>query len=148
MTASQKVNASKITPAASAPSAIVNGSPIPSRRTGTENSRRSAPRSRREASEKSTSASVTSASARTVALVLSMSIPSRTLGPTKSPIETNRIAGVIGDPDRRFEMPATATSASAKIVRAHSIQIRSFTIGPCVLSVCPRIHAQRAIIGK
>ena len=106
MTASQTVNTSKIAPAASAPRAIVSGSPIPSRRSGTEISRRSFPKSMREASEKSTSASVASASARTVELVLEMSIPSRTLGPTRSPIETNRIAGVIGDPDSRFETAA------------------------------------------
>ena len=33
------------------------------------------------------------------------------------------IAGVIGDPDSRFEMVATASSASATIVSDHSIQI-------------------------
>jgi hypothetical protein len=53
---------------------------------------------------------------------------SRTLGPTRSPIETNRIAGVIGDPDSRFETAATAISASATIVSDHSIQIRSITV--------------------
>jgi len=79
----------------------------------------------REASEKRTRARVASASARTVELVLSMSIPSRTLGPTRSPIETNRIAGVIGVPDSRFETVATASSASATIVSDHSIQIVS-----------------------
>ena len=59
--------------------------------------------------------------ARAVELVLSMSIPSRTLGPTRSPIETNRIAGVIGDPDIGFETVATTISASATIVSDHSI---------------------------
>jgi hypothetical protein len=121
MTASQKVNMSKITPAASAPRAIVSGRPMLSSRVGTENSRRSSPRSMREASEKSTSASVASARARTVELVLSRSIPSRTLGPTKSPSVTNRIAGVIGDPDSGFETAATAIRASAKAVSDHSI---------------------------
>ena len=130
MTASQKVSTSKITPAASAPRAIVSGRPIPSRRSGTEISRRSFPKSMREASEKSTSASVASASARTVELVLEMSTPSRTLGPTRIPIETNRIAGVIGDPESRFETAATAISASATIVSAQSIQILSITADP------------------
>ena len=123
MTASQTVNTSKIAPAASAPRAIVSGSPIPSRRRGTEISRRSFPKSMREASEKRTNASVASASARTVELVLEISIPSRTLGPTRSPMETNRIAGVIGDPDSRLETAATAISASATIVSAQSTQI-------------------------
>ena len=136
MTASQKVSWSKITPAASAPRAIVSGRPIPSRRIGTEISRRSSPRSMREASEKSTSASVASASARTVELVLEMSTSSRTLGPTRSPIETNRIAGVIGDPDSRFETAATAISASATIVSDHSIQIRSITVDLRLAAYC------------
>ena len=142
--ASPKVSWSKITPAASAPSAIVSGSPIPSRRTGTPTSRRSAPRSMREASEKSTRASVASASALAVELVLSMSIPSRTLGPTLNSIETNMIAGVIGEPDNRLETAATAISAKAKIVSDHSIAIgdlrralprrrhtNGMKIGPC-----------------
>ena len=42
-------------------------------------------------------------------------------GPTRSPIETNRIAGVIGDPEIRFETAATAISASATIASAQSI---------------------------
>ena len=45
-------------------------------------------------------------------------------------METNRIAGVIGDPDSRFETVATAISASAMIVSAHSIQILSITVDP------------------
>ena len=130
ITASQKVNSPKITAAASAPSAIVSGSPIPSSRSGTEAPRRSAPRSMLEASEKSTSASVASASARSVELVLAMLISSRTLGPTRSPIETNSIAGVIGDPDSRFETAATAISASATVVSDQSIQIRSTSVDP------------------
>ncbi len=52
----------------------------------------------REASQNSTSASVASASVRTAPLVLSMSIPSRTCGPTSNPTATNTIAGVIGRP--------------------------------------------------
>ena len=96
----------------------------------------------REASEKSTSASVASASARTVELVLAMSISSRTLGPTRSPIETNTIAGVIGDPDSRFETAATAISASATVVSDQSIQIRSITVdlrpSTRLLTVVPR----------
>ena len=130
ITASQKVNSPKITAAASAPSAIVSGSPIPSSRSGTEAPRRKALRSMLEASEKRTSASVASASARSVELVLAMLISSRTLGPTMSPIATNTIAGVIGDPDNRFETAATAISASATVVSDQSIQIRSTSVDP------------------
>ena len=109
-----------MTAAASAPSAIVSGSPIPSRRTGTPTSRRSCPRSMREASQNSTSASVASASVRTVALELSRSIPSSTSGPTSSPTATNTIAGVTGVPDSRRETAATPSSASATMARDHS----------------------------
>ena len=130
MTASQTVKTSKIAPAASAPRAIVSGNPIPSRRTGTEISRRSFPKSMREASAKRTSARVASASARTVELVLERSIPSRTLGPTRSPTATNRIAGVIGEPFNRFDMAATATSVSATIVSVQSIQIPLIASSP------------------
>ena len=112
ITASPRVSWSKISAAARAPATIVSGRPIPSRRTGSEIPRRSALRSIREASEKRTSASVASASARTVPLVLGMSTASRILGPTRSPIETNRIAGVIGVPASRFETAAKASSAS------------------------------------
>ena len=45
-----------------------------------------------------------------------------TSGPTRSPKETNRIAGVIAVPAIRFETAATAISASATIGSAHSIQ--------------------------
>ena len=89
-----------------------------------------------EASEKSTSASVASASARSVELVLAMLISSRTLGPTRSPIETNTIAGVIGDPESRFETAATAISASATVVSDQSIQIRSTTVDPRLAAYC------------
>ena len=76
----------------------------------------------REASEKRTRASVASASARTVELVLEMSTSSMTSGPTRSPIETNKIAGVIGVPESRFETLATAIRASATMASDHSIQ--------------------------
>ena len=84
--------------------------------------RRSSLRSMREASENRTSASVASANARTVELVLEMSTSSRTFGPTRIPIETKTIAGVIGVPDRRFETAATAINASATIGNDQSIQ--------------------------
>ena len=100
----------------------MSGRPIPSRRSGTVISRRSLPKSMREASENSTSARVASASVRTVTLVLEMSTASRTSGPISSPIDTNRIAGVIGDPDRRLEMAATPMSTSARIASDHSIR--------------------------
>ena len=58
---------------------------------------------------------------RTVELVLAMSTSSRTSGPTRIPIETKTIAGVIGVPDSRLETAATAISASATIVSDHSI---------------------------
>ena len=115
-----EVSSPKSTAAASAPRAIVKGRPIPSRRTGSEISRRSLPRSIREESEKRTNASVSSASDRTVTLVLGMSTASRNLAPIRSPIETNMIAGVIGVPDKRIETAATASSASATVASAHS----------------------------
>jgi hypothetical protein len=67
----------------------------------------------REESEKSRNARVASAGVRTVSLLLATSISPRTLGPTGRPIDTNRIAGVIGVPEIRFETPATAISTSA-----------------------------------
>jgi hypothetical protein len=99
----------------------------------------------REESEKRTSASVASASARTVELVLSMSIPSRTLGPTRSPIETNRIAGVIGDPDTGFETAATAISASATAMTSLQAMFieRLLCAGP--VCPCPRIDPGRPL---
>ena len=113
ITASSKLSAPKIAAAATAPSAIVSGSPTPSRRSGTWTWRRSSPRSIRDASQNSTSASVASASVRTVALELSTSIPPSTSGPTSRPAPTNRIAGVIGVPASRRETAATPSSVSA-----------------------------------
>jgi hypothetical protein len=121
ITASSMLSSPTTAAAATAPSAMVNGSPIPSSRTGTPTVRRSAPRSMRDASANNTSASVVSAKARTVALELETSIPSSTFGPTSNPKATNRIAGVIGVPDSRRETAATPSSASATRERAHSI---------------------------
>ena len=56
-------------------------------------------------------------------------------------METKRIAGVIGDPDSRFENVATAISASARIVSDHSIQVPSLTIGPPACSLVTRSWA-------
>ena len=81
ITASSTVSSPKIAAAATAPSAIVSGSPMPSSRTGSPTSRRSCPRSMREASQKSTNASVASASVRTVPLELSRSTLVEHLGP-------------------------------------------------------------------
>ena len=79
----------------------------------------------REAPEKSTSARVPSASARTVELVLSMSIPSGTLAPTSSPIETRRIAGVSGDPREPFRDAGYGDQSQRNDGQRHSIQNRS-----------------------
>ena len=111
---------SKIAAAATVPSPIVSGSPIPSSRSGTPTSRRNSRRSMREASQNSTSASVASASVRTVSLELSMSSSSSTSGPISSPNATNTIAGVTGVPDNRPEIAATPRSVSARMARAHS----------------------------
>ena len=121
ITASSTVSAPRSAAAATAPSAIVSGSPMPSRRTGTSTARRSCPRSMREASQKSTSARVASARVRTVPLELSRSMPSSTWGPTSSPTATNTIAGVTGVPVSRRETAATASSVSATTARAHFI---------------------------
>ena len=101
ITASQSVSAPNVAAAATVPSAMVSGSPMPSRRSGTLTSPRRWRRSTREASQKSTSARVASASVRTAPLVLSRSIPSSTFGPTSRPTATNTIAGVIGEPSSR-----------------------------------------------
>ena len=120
MTASAAVSWSKITAATTAPSAMVSGSPIPSRRTGTPTAWRSCPRSMREASQNRTSASVASASVCTVALELLMSITSRTSGPTSNPIATKTIAGVTGVPDSSREVAATPSNTSATMASDHS----------------------------
>jgi hypothetical protein len=52
------------------------------------------------------------------------------LGADEEPDRTNTIAGVIGDPDSRFETAATAISASATVVSDQSIQIRSTSVDP------------------
>ena len=106
MTASQKVSTPKMTLAASAPRAIVSGRPIPSRRSGTEISRRSAPKSMREASAKSTSVSVASASARTAPLSIPRSSQPSTSVPNKRPAATNSIGPVRTVRSRRLDSPA------------------------------------------
>ena len=112
---------SKTNAAATAPSAIVSGRPMPSRRTGSAISARSSRRSMREASQKSTSASVASASVRTIPLELSTSIPSNACGPATNPTATNSIAAVTGLPDSSREIAATASNARATMARAHSM---------------------------
>jgi hypothetical protein len=97
--------------ARSVPAAIVNGRPIPSKRTGIDISRRSPRRSMREESENRTTASVASASVRTVALVGPTVMSSSTSGPARTPIATITIAGVTGVADSRREIPATKSSA-------------------------------------
>ena len=129
-----------MTAAATAPSAIVSGSPIPSRRTGTPTSRRSCPRSMREASQNSTSASVASASVRTVALELSRSISPSTSGPTSNPTATKTIAGVTGVPDSRREIAATPSSVSATMARDQSI---TSALGVAPLERCVDVVAER-----
>ena len=95
---------------------------MPSSRTGTFASRRSALRLIREASENSTSARVASASARTVEPELERSTSPRTFGPTSTPMTTKRIAGVRGVPAIRPDTDATAKTASAMIASDQSIQ--------------------------
>ena len=97
---------SKIMPAASAPRAIVSGRPIPSRRAGPSLTPQR-PKSMREASRRAErqrrlgQRSHGRAGARDVDSV-------EDLGADQEPIETNTIAGVIGDPESRFETAATA----------------------------------------
>jgi hypothetical protein len=94
-------------PAASAqPARIVSGRPIPSSRSGTAYSRRSAPMSIRDASAKSTRVSVTSASSRTASLREPRSIQPRPLLPKSRPSETKKIAAVTGVRSRRRETTA------------------------------------------
>ena len=121
ITASSTDNCPKIQAAATAPSAIVSGRPMPSRRSGTPASRRRRPRSMREASQNSTSARVASASVRTAELELSVSISPSTLGPTSNPMTTNSIVAVRGVPDSRPETAPTASSVSATMARDQSI---------------------------
>ena len=122
ITASSMLSCPKIAAAATAPSAIVSGSPMPSRRTGTPTSRRSSRRSMRDASQNNTRASVASASARTVPLELSRSTSPSTSGPTSSPTPVNTMTGVTGVPDNRPETAATASSVRATMASDHSIQ--------------------------
>src|SRR3954471_16177657 len=100
-----------------APATIVSGSPIASRRRGTTNSRRSAPRSIRDASEKSTTVSVASATQRTESLSTVGSSQPRASALTSMPPATNTIAGVITDRESRRETPAYASTSSAIATR-------------------------------
>ena len=123
------LSAPNVAAAATVPSAMVSGSPMPSRRSGRPTSRRRWRRSMREASQNSTSASVASASVRTVPLVLSRSIPSSTLGPTSRPTATKTIAGVIGEPSSRRDTAATPSKATATMASDHSMRHRTSRSG-------------------
>ena len=122
ITASQTVSTLKIAAAATAPSAIISGRPMPSSRSGTPTPRRSRPASIREASQNSTNASVPSASVRTTVLELDNSMPPSACGPTSSPNATNTIAGVNAVPTSRLDTAATPSSANATSASAHSIR--------------------------
>ena len=113
--------------ATSVPRTIVSGSPIPSSRSGTPYSLRSARSLIREASANNTIANVISANVRTVALVGLTATSSMTSGPTSSPISTNAIAGVNAVSVSRHDTPATASSAAAMIASSHFTDPR---IGP------------------
>ena len=69
----------------------------------------------REESENSTTASVASASLRTVKLVGPTVRPSNTNGPTRTPMATTTIAGVIGVFESRRDTAATSSSASPTV---------------------------------
>ena len=105
--------------ASTAPSAIVSGRPIPSRRSGTAYSRLSTRGLIREASANSTTASVASASVLTPAPVGAAVTSSITSGPTSTPTRTNTIAGVTGVPVSRRETPATASTVAAMMASSH-----------------------------
>ena len=96
---------------------MVSGSPIASRRRGTTYSRRSAPRSIRDASEKSTTVSVASATQRTVSLSIDASNQPRTSSLARMPPATNTIAPVIADPESLRETAAYARTRSAIATR-------------------------------
>ena len=87
--------------AATVPATMVNGRPMPSRRAGTSDSRRSRPSLTRTASVNSTRARVASARWRTNWPAASASISSSAWLPASSPTATNTIAWVTGvDPSR------------------------------------------------
>src|SRR3954447_3071083 len=96
----------------SVPAAIVSGRPIPSSRTGTANSLRSAVSEMRDASAKRTSVSVASASSLTGSPLTCRSIRPST-GPASSPAEVKKIAGVTTDRSNRPETAEKASSANA-----------------------------------
>ena len=122
ITASQTVSTPKITAAATAPSAIVSGRPMPSSRSGTPKPRRSWPGSIREASQNSTSASVASASVRTAALELREVDAAQRLRPDEQPERDEHHRGrQRACPTSRLETAATPSSANATSASAHSI---------------------------
>ena len=93
---------------------------MPSRRTGTTASPRSARRSIREASEKSTTASVASASAWTWSPSGLRSTRPSTSVPSSSPNPVKTIGAVTDVPESRPDAAAYASSATATLARAHS----------------------------
>ena len=123
--------------ATSAPSTIVSGRPMPSRRTGREASRRRALRLMREESENSTTASVASASLRTVELVGPRVRSSSTSGPTRTPTATTTIAGVIGVLASRRETAARSSSVSPTVARPQSTASR-YSAGQPIAQVSRR----------
>ncbi len=120
ISASRKVMPGSTTAPASAPATIVNGRPMPSRRTGTPSSPRRAPSEMRDASEKSTRVRVASASSLTGSLRSDRSMtPSQ--GPRISPAAVKKMAGVTGLRASFFEPAAYATRQTPPAVRAHAL---------------------------
>ena len=103
----------------SVPAAIVSGRPIPSRRTGTANSPRSAGNEIRDASAKRTSVSVASASSLTGSPPICRSIRPST-GPARRPADVKKIAGVTTDRSIRPETAENASSRSAIVATVHA----------------------------
>ena len=142
ITASSMLSSPKTAAAATAPSAIVSGRPMPeqphrhvdraaqrteidARRVGEQHQRERRLRQRRARSSSCSRGR-------------SRRAPS---GPTSSPKATNRIAGVIGVPDSRRETAATPSSASATSASAHSISAPHAGLGR-------HGHARRALPGR
>src|SRR4051812_15242751 len=116
-TASMSVRWPSTANAVRQPATIVSGRPIASRRRGRTYSRRSTPRSIRDASEKSTTVSVASPTQRTDSLLIVGSSHPRPWVLATMPPTTKTIAGVITDPSRRRETAAYASTSSAIATR-------------------------------
>ena len=113
--ASGTVSAPNSAAATIAPSTIVSGSPIPSRRAGTAYSLRNVRRLMRDASAKSTTVSVASASSFTDSLAGGTSTSPSARAPTMRPTPTKTIAGVSDVPSTRRETIANPINVSVMV---------------------------------